>query len=99
MLHNKDHLILWEEYIKTHFNNQREEIITNAKNKTKLSISKEEVKALIKSYKDGKFPDDLTANVRMLLKRYSLDVNQNIFSCFIDYFKAFHKEKHEQLEH
>lgn len=64
MLDIEDYLILWKEYIKTVFNDERGEIHVNTKNETGPSILKE-VPAAIQSAKDGKATglDELHAEV------------------------------------
>lgn len=78
----KDQLILWEEYIKTLFNDQREEINTGTENETGPSILKEEVQAAIKSTKDGKAPgpDNLPADVLKLIEEQHLDAVTSLFN-------------------
>ncbi|XP_030745457.1 uncharacterized protein LOC115874434 [Sitophilus oryzae] len=66
----KDQLTLWEQYIETLFNHQREEITTSTNNEMGPSILKKEVQAAIKAAKDGKVPgpEDLPADALKLIE-------------------------------
>ncbi|XP_030765770.1 uncharacterized protein LOC115889834 [Sitophilus oryzae] len=82
VLEIKDQLTLWEQYIETLFNDQREEITTSIKNEMGPSILKEEVQAAIKAAKDGKAlgPDDLPADALKLIEEQDLGAITSLFN-------------------
>ena len=90
LLDKEDVLNRWSEYIGELFKDNTGERPAIKKNTDGPPILKAEVEAAIRKMKRGKAtgPDGIPIEI---------EVQKDLYKCFIDYSKAFDKVKHEKL--